>query len=45
MRYAIVTLVMNGNKYVPGAVALAHSARYYSHAKLVCMVTDDVTDR
>lgn len=45
MRYAIVTLVMNGNKYVPGAVALAHSARYYSQAKLVCMVTEDVTDR
>ena len=43
--YAIATLVMNGNRYVPGAVALANSARLFSLARLVCMITDDVTDR
>src|SRR5699024_657216 len=42
---AICTLVMGGNDYIPGAVALAHSCRLYSTAALVCMVTSDVTDR
>lgn len=43
--FAIATLVMNGNSYVPGAVALAHSLRLFSKAVLICMVTSDVTDR
>lgn len=43
--FAIATLVMNGNKYVSGAVALANSLRLFSKATLVCMVTSDVTER
>ena len=47
-RYAVVTLVMRGDRYVPGARVLARSAR--SHLKeenkhllhFVCMVTADV---
>lgn len=45
MEFAITTLIMRGNAYVPGAVALAKSARRFSMARLVCMVTPDVTDR
>lgn len=43
--FAIATLVMNGNKYIPGAVALGNSLRLFSKAILVCMVTTDVTER
>lgn len=42
--YAIVTLVMKGNYYIPGAIALANSLRIYSKAELVCMITSDVTE-
>lgn len=45
MMFAITTLVMGGNNYVPGAIALAKSARLFSSARLVCMITEDVTDR
>lgn len=44
--YAIATLVMGGNGYVPAAVALAKSCRVYTEERdveLVCLVTDDVT--
>lgn len=43
--YAVATLLMNGNSYVPGAIALANSLRIFSHAHLVCMITEDVTER
>lgn len=43
--FAIATLVMRGNRYVPGAIALANSLRIYSEARLICMITDDVSDR
>jgi len=42
--YAIATLVMKGNDYIPGAIALANSLRIYSKAKLICMITSDVTE-
>lgn len=42
--YAIVTLVMNGDAYVPGAVALAHSLRIFSSGDTICMVTPDVSE-
>jgi alpha-N-acetylglucosamine transferase/dsRNA-specific ribonuclease len=41
--FAIATLVMRGDRYVPGAIALGRSLRQYSEARLVCMVTSDVT--
>lgn len=46
MKYAYVTLVMLGDKYVPGAIALAKSlissgTRYDK----VCMITNDVTKK
>jgi hypothetical protein len=44
-KYAWVTLVMKGNAYIPGALALAQSLRSVgTKHKIVCMVTDDVTD-
>jgi lipopolysaccharide biosynthesis glycosyltransferase len=45
--YAIATLVMGGNSYVPAAVALAKSIKRFSNhsdVDLVCLITDDVTD-
>lgn len=43
---AIVTLVMCGDAYVPGALCLAHSYRLLSgKSSLICMVTSDVSDR
>ncbi|ABQ51981.1 p13 [Spodoptera litura granulovirus] len=46
-RFAYVTLVMKGDDYVCGAVALAKSLRYTKccirGAELVCMVTKDVS--
>lgn len=42
--YAIVTLLSGGNNDIPGAIALAKSARIFSQSQLVCMVTNDVTD-
>lgn len=47
MRYAITTLVMGGSQvdgYIKGAIALAKSARLFSAAELVCMVTPDITN-
>lgn len=42
---AYVTLVMNGDFYIPGALALAHSLRQTNtHNAIVCMVTDDVVN-
>ena len=44
MRCAYVTLVMKGDAYIPGALALAQSLRQTrTEHDLVCMVTDDVT--
>lgn len=44
-RYAWVTLVMKGDDYIPGALALAQSLRNCeTKSALVCMVTDDVTN-
>lgn len=45
--YAIATLVMGGNNYVPAAIALAKSLKQHIIARdidLVCLITDDVTD-
>lgn len=46
-KVAIVTLVMKGDRYVPGAMALAYSIRKIEGRRrrvdLVCMVTEDVT--
>lgn len=44
MSYAYVTLVMKGDKYIPGALVLAESLKSV-HAKypLICMVTNDVS--
>lgn len=45
MSKAIVTLVMNGNSYVPGAVAMAVSVKKTGWIHdIVCMITEDVTD-
>jgi len=47
-RYAIATLLMGGNSYVPGAIALAKSLHLHINKKdidFICMVTKDVTDR
>lgn len=45
-KYCWATLVMRGDGYVPGAVALATSLRRVkSRYPLVCMVTDDVSSR
>lgn len=42
-RYAVATLVMNGDKYIPGAICLAKSVKRISPTlSLVCMVTSDV---
>lgn len=42
-KYAYVTLVMKGDAYTPGAIAMATSARLMGcTADLVCMVTSDV---
>jgi hypothetical protein len=42
---AWVTLVMKGNSYIPGALALAQSLKSVNTThKIVCMVTDDVTN-
>lgn len=41
--YAIATLVMNGNDYVPAASTLGKSIRLYSSVHTICMVTSDVT--
>ncbi|AAM70240.1 glycogenin P13 [Phthorimaea operculella granulovirus] len=44
MRFAYVTLVMLGNNYVKGAVALAKSLhKSGTKHELVCMITNDVT--
>jgi len=44
MRCAYVTLVMKGDNYIPGALALAYSLRQTgTKHDLVCMVTPDVT--
>lgn len=46
--HAIATLIMNGNSYVAGAVALCKSIRMHMnqyHMHVICMVTSDVTDR
>jgi lipopolysaccharide biosynthesis glycosyltransferase/16S rRNA G966 N2-methylase RsmD len=43
--YAYVTLVMKGDFYIPGALALAHSLRQSGTKNaIVCMVTDDVVN-
>ena len=43
--YAYVTLVMLGDRYIPGAIVLAHTIRRLgSEADLVVMVTPDVTE-
>jgi len=45
--HAIITLVMDGNSYVPGAVALAKSLRkhiLHGSVNIICMITADVTD-
>lgn len=43
--FAWVTLVMKGNSYIPGALALAQSLKSVNTKhKIVCMVTEDVTD-
>lgn len=48
-KYAYVTLVMLGDRYVPGAIVLGHSIRKNSQylsegiAELICMVTSDVS--
>lgn len=43
--YAWVTLVMKGNSYIPGALAMAQSLKSINTKhKIVCMVTNDVTD-
>lgn len=44
--YAIATLVMGGNGYIPAAIALAKSLYPYVEGRdieLVCLVTDDVS--
>jgi hypothetical protein len=42
---AYVTLVMKGDFYIPGALALAHSLRKTNTRNaIVCMVTDDVVN-
>jgi len=47
--YALITLVMRGDRYVPGACVFARSARETLHPErsklidLVCMVTQDVS--
>ncbi|AKR17416.1 P13 [Mocis latipes granulovirus] len=44
--YAYVTLVMLGDKYVPGALALGQSLLHSgTKHELVCMVTDDVSKK
>lgn len=41
-----VTLVMNGDRYVPGALVLAHSLKNVnSKFPAICMVTDDVSEK
>jgi alpha-N-acetylglucosamine transferase len=41
--FAYVTLVMRGDKYIPGALALAYSLKVSgTRADVICMVTDDV---
>ena len=48
-RFGIVTLVMKGDRYVPGACALAYSVKKHlpndkrALFDVICMVTDDVT--
>ena len=43
--YAYVTLVMLGDRYIPGAIVLAHSIRRLdSQADLVVLVTPDVSE-
>lgn len=42
MKFAIVTLVMFNNNYIPGAIALGNSARAFSLADTICMITPDV---
>jgi hypothetical protein len=48
-RFGIVTLVMKGDRYVPGACALAYSIKKHLHDvrralfDVICMVTNDVT--
>lgn len=43
--YAYVTLVMLGDRYIPGAIVLAHSIkRLDSQADLVVLVTPDVSE-
>ena len=43
--YAYVTLVMLGDRYIPGAIVLAHTIkRLDSQADLVVLVTSDVSD-
>jgi hypothetical protein len=47
--FAIVTLVMRGDRYVPGALAFAYSTKKYmpedvrDQVDVICMVTDDVS--
>ena len=42
--YAYVTLVMLGDRYIPGAIVLAHTIkRLDSQADLVVLVTSDVS--
>ena len=46
-RYALVTLVMRGDRYIPGARVLGRSARDHltsAQIELVCMVTADVSE-
>ncbi len=43
-KYAYVTLVMRGDRYVPGAIALAYSLRkHHTKHQIICMVTNDVS--
>jgi len=43
--FAWVTLVMQGDSYIPGATTMAHSLKYIAKTKypVVCMYTDDVS--
>lgn len=44
-KYAYVTLVMNGSKYVHGALAMAWSIkRFRTKYPIICMVTPDVNE-